>query len=119
LLVIDAAAEQQACSGAEDPSTGSVVHKLSEFDSGRSCRREENSSSQAIGRRRANGVMECWSIGFHHSNTPLLQPPVRWRKETVEEIARSASLRWQLPVLKQPVFIGRAPATRRRVRRRT
>jgi hypothetical protein len=37
-----------------------------------SCRREKNSSSQASVMRRANGVMECWSIGFHHSNTPTL-----------------------------------------------
>ena len=55
--------------------------KVSNFASiaapvGRS-RREENSTSQASGMRRANGVMECWSLEpitptLHYSNHPFI-----------------------------------------------
>jgi hypothetical protein len=46
----------------------------------RRSRRKENSSSQASGRRRANGVLECWSVGVlgfitptpHYSNHPFV-----------------------------------------------
>jgi hypothetical protein len=29
--------------------------------------------------------MECWSIGFDHSTTPLRQPRVRWQAEKICE----------------------------------